>query len=772
MHVMFMIYFLFPLLFVGMCTFSEIRKSGLKKALLSPKTVGAILGCEAFMLAMLMFLFMDFGAFLVFAPMRLLAAVLSSLFFTILFFGVIWVGKSGKWQNALLLCLLSALFLEGTVFNFRAYQTNDYETSEITSEAYISNAFIEDEEKEGIYTVQKGGTPYLEFKDLNKKIQNIYLDVIARDSKGKIVNAYVDTYMTDASNQNYFKLPAKTVMAEVPSTQYLHVLTNGETKDLKLSFSTNYAKTYEIRGIYLNVAQPMNFSILRLVAVALIVFLFWFFRPKGHAFSHVFTDSAPQRLVTTAVVVVEIVLLLIITVLNPSFSGNPSHHTSQYQELAESFLNGQLHLSEEPPSFLAEMDNPYDRNERNEWVSKYRESVHWDAAYFEGKYFVYFGVLPVLMLYLPYRAITGLALPNVCAIQFFLCFFAIGSFLMIGELIKKYFANRKIPYLAYLILSVIFVNCSGAVFIAKRPDFYSVPIISGLTFTVFGLYFWMRAERNGRVSPTFAALGSLCMALVAGCRPQLLLVSAMIFVIYWKAVFKDRSLFSKKGWGATVSLILPYILVAVAIMWYNAARFGSPFDFGANYNLTTNDMTGRGYRVERVGLSLFTYFFQFPNITAVFPFLQSSTISTEYLGTTITEPMFGGIFVVIPLLWILVLLPSRWREFSRSGLLGFCLVPLILSFVIGVFDAQGAGILQRYVSDFAFLACLGAIFFVLYLYEKTEKEQIARLHSFLRASLFLGGAYCFLIIFAKYSVELFYTNPLLFNRVAELVAFW
>lgn len=32
-------------------------------------------------------------------------------------------------------------------------------------------------------------------------------------------------------------------------------------------------------------------------------------------------------------------------------------------------------------------------------------------------------------------------------------------------------------------------------------------------------------------------------------------------------------------------------------MWYNAARFGSPFDFGANYNLTSNDMTRRGFAV-------------------------------------------------------------------------------------------------------------------------------------------------------------------------------
>ena len=81
-------------------------------------------------------------------------------------------------------------------------------------------------------------------------------------------------------------------------------------------------------------------------------------------------------------------------------------------------------------------------------------------------------------------------------------------------------------------------------------------------------------------------------------------------------------------------------------MWYNFARFGSPFDFGQNYNLTTNDMTGRGFRVERVGLSFFTYFLQPPKINSAFPFVNRVDITTSYLGTTITEAMFGGIFVV------------------------------------------------------------------------------------------------------------------------------
>jgi hypothetical protein len=183
----------------------------------------------------------------------------------------------------------------------------------------------------------------------------------------------------------------------------------------------------------------------------------------------------------------------------------------------------------------------------------------------------------------------------------------------------------------------------------------------------------------------------------------------MAVIIFWNSVFKDRALFSKKGILSTFAVCIPYILVAVGIMWYNNARFGSPFDFGANYNLTTNDMTGRGYRVERVGLSLFTYLFQLPYFTARFPFLRSVNIGTGYYGLTITEPMFGGIFAVIPLLWFIFLVPKYFNYLKKDKTLWLACLPIALAVFIAAFDAQGAGLLQRYVNDFSFLAILGAI---------------------------------------------------------------
>ncbi len=767
------LFFILPVFIYLISEVVNIKREGIGKRI---KSIGfwiSLFSCEVFTLAMLDFLFMSFTAFLSFSLIKLLATVLSALLFTVTLKLGAYVHKSKRIWVAALLAVVIALFLEGTVFNFRFYQTFDYEEKDLTdnfkTHYLMGTGNAENEYKK----LSSNTTPGILLTDINCKVNNVYFDLTTKNSYGSVVSSYIQVYMTDESNDNYLKLPAQTVFSDVEETKYLNLLTNGETEKLKFNISTDFGETYTVNSIKINVPQPFGFKIIRVAAVALLLFLAYILRPKSKLWSFSFSGSSKQYAITCAVIILEIAILMGITFMNPMFQRNPSSHTAQYQQLAESFLDGRLYLEQVPPDYLAEMENPYDYSERVEQKNKHNESYYWDAAYFNGRYYVYFGVVPVLLTYLPYRLITGTAMPNVLAIRIFMIFFVVGSFLLIGEILKRYFKYKRIPFLSYILMCLIFVNASGGVFIAKRPDFYSVPILSGLAFTVFGLYFWLISlKKEGKVNAGFAAIGSLCMALVAGCRPQLLVVSAFAFLFFWNAVFKERSLFSKKGLWSTFTICLPYVLVAAGIMWYNNARFGSPFDFGANYNLTTNDMTGRGYRVERVGLSLFTYFFQLPNLTAAFPFLQPVDIDTNYLGVTITEPMFGGIFAVIPLLWALVLVPKLAKKMTKGHILALCLLPLGLSFFLGAFDAQGAGLLQRYVSDFAFLAILSAISVMLYVHQCARGRIREYVNGFLSFAAFASGAYCFMCIFAKYSVELFYRNPHLFNYVSELIQFW
>ena len=127
-------------------------------------------------------------------------------------------------------------------------------------------------------------------------------------------------------------------------------------------------------------------------------------------------------------------------------------------------------------------------------------------------------------------------------------------------------------------------------------------------------------------------------------------------------------------------------------MWYNAARFGSPFDFGANYNLTSNDMTHRGFRIGRMAPALFTYFLSLPVVQAVFPYLAGTKMQTNFMGMTITEVFYGGALVSLPLLWAFAALPLLRRRMARQkDLRAMVLLPVLLAVILAALDCQMAG---------------------------------------------------------------------------------
>ena len=146
---------------------------------------------------------------------------------------------------------------------------------------------------------------------------------------------------------------------------------------------------------------------------------------------------------------------------------------------------------------------------------------------------------------------------------------------------------------------------------------------------------------------------------------------------------------------------------------YNYARFGSFFDFGANYNLTVNDMTKRGMNIGRIAPALFMYFFQTPATTGVFPFLQETAFESTYFGQTIREATFGGIFSCMPILWLIVLawpvLKIRNAQRQTKTVSGVVIALLICGTFVAILDAEVAGILQRYYADFSFMFLAAAI---------------------------------------------------------------
>ncbi len=95
--------------------------------------------------------------------------------------------------------------------------------------------------------------------------------------------------------------------------------------------------------------------------------------------------------------------------------------------------------------------------------------------------------------------------------------------------------------------------------------------------------------------------GCLSLALAVGCRPTYLFISLIILPILAQKLIKNvKSKNKKEVIKELIAVMIPYITVGLALMYYNYIRFDSIFEFGAKYQLTINNMAKLGSRLYTI----------------------------------------------------------------------------------------------------------------------------------------------------------------------------
>lgn len=611
------------------------------------------------------------------------------------------------------------------------------------------------------------------FNDVNSKIKYIHFN------PGKSRTANITVSAKDEANAGFLSAPERTVCGDVRTSQYIRMNFSGKIDTLKLSVNNLNGSEIDIDDIGLNSKVPMCFSVYRFLFLMLTLAVLYMIRPKSPLYKYkVNIHNLNQALILLLIFAVQAVFLWNMFHWNKpalTWQRTLQNHT-QYTELAKAIKEGHLYIDDDVQDELINMENPYDTSER----AKRGVSAKWDHSFYNGKYYVYFGIAPVVTMYLPYNLITGGDLLNYIALYIICLFTIIGIMLLLWEIIKKWY--RDTPFITYALLSVVFGAVSGFGYAVYKPDLYMIPPMMAVMFGVIGLACWLSAERKVKTNkdtktvfvPWRLAFGSSCIALIAGCRPQLLLAVVFGIILFFKAVFKERRLFSKGSIKGTTAICIPFIIVAAGIMWYNAARFGSPFDFGANYNLTTNDMTHRGIKAGRIGLGLFTYLFQPIKMDAVFPFLHDFKTATVYQGLTLSENLIGGIFMIFPILIIGLYGAFRKKRFKNHVSYSFVYVSLLAAALLAVLDAQMAGLLTRYFTDFVWLAMLAVCItvFAYYDFYRDNAEAKRKITCAVTMLSALTLVMVFLRIFAHSEDSILAGNPALYYKIQHIIAFW
>lgn len=309
----------------------------------------------------------------------------------------------------------------------------------------------------------------------------------------------------------------------------------------------------------------------------------------------------------------------------PIWNGEIPDHRNQYELMAESILDGRIDFAYDDDEALSQLENPYDPQQRNDAGVTY----HWDHAYYEGNYYMYFGVVPVFLAFLPYRIITGTALTTYHATQLFVAAAIIGIFMLFRMLTKLFFKN--ISYSAYLSLSVAF-SVMSVWYCTAEPALYCTAISAAIALEIWSLFFfvkgvWGEEKENRQIF--LAGIGALLGALVFGCRPPIALANILVLPMLI-AFFTQRKV-TLKLIAKLIPAALPYAVVGVALMVYNYVRFDSPFEFGQAYQLTVADQTSYTVTLNyetviRLINETLNNFFERENITTQFPYFHTSSV--------------------------------------------------------------------------------------------------------------------------------------------------
>lgn len=447
---------------------------------------------------------------------------------------------------------------------------------------------------------------------------------------------------------------------------------------------------------------------------------------------------------------------------------------NQYNHLADALLSGSLSLDLPSSPILDSMENPYDPALRAQLNKEAREPIYWDYAYYDGSYYCYFGVVPCLLTFLPFKALTGMHLRTDIVVVAFACLTLAASALLLVELAKKY--AKDISLGQYLIGFILLGLSCGVLEQAFLPRIYPIPILSALFFTYMGLYFWIKAERQFAQSRTwnkaYLVAGSFSIALTLGCRPQFVLACLLAFPIFFDEI-KQREFFSVRGIWNTLAVIVPFLIILAPIAWYNWARFGSWTNFGASYNITGGDMTSYTFNAVKIMVQFLEYLFLPFQLISSFPYI--STINTSPLLQKLpmlftNEPFYAGFMFLTPvtlcLFGLLFKKPRRALK-ERGGLILSVACLAIAAFDI-VVASYVSGTNMRYFADFAWLLLIPTVLLLWSL--PSNDGPKGKLNPAIALLSLVGiGLYCWTFLGTDRFGALYIECPTLFNVVKNAV---
>lgn len=657
--------------------------------------------------------------------------------------------------------VLIATLLELTLFNMHSYRLDfgnyvakKYEINDLEKEEYLEYLPSKD-----TYLVLKNATLEREIDSINEKVGTITIQV-----KGNDPTKYTISYV-DESGAGYQQLPSKVVVDKLENSKSYSCFFSGKTEKIKVELELIKGQQIKLESIQINKPISFQFHWFRYITVCILL-LFFYSLWHVNLFAIPY-DSQNRRQKVVVIGIALIFIGLLYWTCQTSINTNKTTYGSFYtEEFVDSLIKGNISLEEEPSKELQQLENPYDKQAREE----NEVEAKWDVAYYKGKYYVYFGILPALLLLVPYKLITNQYMTMSLAVFLFGLLATIFTIKAFIAMYQKWFS--KVPFKLLIVAILGILMGSFLLWLTRRPDVYELVLLAGYYFVMQGIYLLFKAIEKESTHIGYLMLSCLSLALSVACRPTFLLVSIIILPMLWNLLQETKN--KKKRMVLLItSIVIPYAVVGIGLMIYNGIRFDNVLQFGARYQITVGDMRNLGYRIWCLPNGLFSYFLKVPLITSTFPFWQVTQDPISFPGFYYNSPMAGGIVMLNPVLLVCLLIPKLKKHIPKQ-LFQWIVCLLSVGLGIAIVNIVMGGNVQRYAADYTWMFLMSAMLLLFIIYEKLPNQSIKKdMFTVVLALVMYSCIANFFLCAIQSENKLFWMNrPQEYYFVRYSIAFW
>lgn len=521
----------------------------------------------------------------------------------------------------------------------------------------------------------------------------------------------------DSTGDGFYSITSeKIAVTSVEKKHTLYFRSAGDADSVVVSFS-DYEDKFTVTDFTVNPGYAFGFNAVRFLLITVVAMSIYLYKNRSEE-KKISPHIKTRRAVAVALCVC-IAATAFVAVLNSTGSDTqpvnypldyPVDYYNPYIQQFDAFQKGQLHLDVEPTEELLNLENPYNPNER--------EGIYylWDRAFYEGKYYSYFGVTPIFTVYYPVYLLTG-SLPND---NFVISVYAFMAAVFFALAVMQWYKNsskKNSPYFAAACAVFAYLSSFALIIFRGTARFYYIASMAGMAFTAAFMYFMLKAlgEAKDKNRIVYFALAGISFAFAFHARVNSILpfaITVAVFVIRHLVIRIKESKF-KLCVAECAALGIPVAAAVAASLVYNHARFGSPFDFGTAYQLTVADTSL--YKLSLSGLlpAVFHYFIHPFSVSRSFPYIGFNYINLGNYGSLTYVDSGLGIFAMPFMLMLFAsaaIFKSKRLCKGRKALLATALASLV---VTAFFDFCMGGVIFRYTADIslyaAFLAAVIAL---------------------------------------------------------------